>query len=398
MNRFLTIILAAALTAAAFTGCIEPLTLTPDIEGEITAIEVEGQRTTASITPATRTVSLLVNENVDLTAVKITRLELTQTASCNVAAGSVVDLSSPLVVTVTTAAKYEWTITATRREPSSLPGGDFEQWYLADAKGAPSDAGRVWNPWPADGVWEATRWWDTGNAGVTTLPGATSNSSPTEPGEGCPDYPSGRAAKLESRFVVLKAAGGNIFFGRFGGMAGLADAKCDMGHQWSRKPRALKGWYKYFPQMIDRTGNSAQLAKLPEDVRSLTAAQWKTRMDEMSITVALWADPDGQDVPFTVNTQLSQFKDLTRDKPGIIAWGQLTSDRTQADWKDFSLDVEYLKPEYLSDATPLPANTRLIVTVTSSRYANYFIAGTTGGGPDGKTGSLMYVDELELVY
>jgi hypothetical protein len=391
-RKIFTILLAAA---APFTGCIEPLVLTPDIEGEITAFEVEGQTRTPAINSSTRTISVEMRPSANLAAVKVTRLELVETASCDMAAGSVIDLSSPLKTTVTTATGYEWTIAAIQ-QTASLPGGDFEQWHRADRGGKANPDGKVWNPWAEGAAFGSTRWWDTGNEGVTTL--GESNSTPTAEGEGCPANPSGRAARLESKWMLLKAAGGNIFFGRFAGMAGAADAKCDMGHPWSKKPRALKGWFRYFPQMIDQTGSSAVLAKLPAEVRGITSAEWKRRTDSMSVTVALWASPDGTDVPFTVNTQLSQFKDLTRDAEGVIAWGQFTSGETQPDWREFSLDVEYLKTEYLSADVPLPSNARLIVAVTSSKYANYFIAGTTTGGVKNTPGSLMYVDELELVY
>lgn len=373
-----------------FAGCVRAITLEPDIAGEITAFEVEGQLGTPSINPATRTVSVVVGRSTDVRSLRVTRMELVETATSSVAVGDELDVSAPLTVRVKTVANYDWTIVATRDTGGALPGGDFDQWYLSDKNGVADPAGKVWNPWPDGGVWESTRWWDTGNVGVTTL--GASNSTPTDLGEGCPANPLGRAARLESRWAVLKAAGGNMFFGRFAGMDGLADAKCDMGHPWRAKPSKLVGWFKYQPQMIDRVSNASVRALLPEDVRGRTEAEWKQRMDEMSVTVALWASPDGADIPFTVTTRLSKFKDLTPDAEGIIAWGQFTMGETQQDWAKFSVDVVYKDP-----AAELPANTRLIITATSSRYANYFIAGTTGGGTDGKTGSLLYLDELELV-
>ncbi len=45
--------------AAMTVACIEPLTLEPDIEGVITAFEVEGQ-TRSSVNRATRTVNIEV--------------------------------------------------------------------------------------------------------------------------------------------------------------------------------------------------------------------------------------------------------------------------------------------------------------------------------------------------
>jgi hypothetical protein len=381
-----------ALVGVAFSAasCIEPRELTPDIAGDILALEVEGQTRAPVVNAATRTISIELGERVDLKTVRVTAIKLVETAVCDVAAGSVLDLSSPLKVIVRTAVDYEWTVTATNffdpRKP--LPGGDFEQWHRADrisAGGAPNPEGKVWNPWAAEAIYGDTRWWDTGNDGVTLL--RPSISTPTEPGEGCPDNPEGIAARLETIYAAVKVAGGNIYFGRFGGLDGM-DAKCEMGHPWQTRPKALKGWYKYFPQKIDRVGAKAYLNLHPYG----PDFEWIGKMDSLHVSVTLWASPDGADIPFTVNTNPNRYVDITPRSEGVIAWGSFISGAEQADWAEFNVELEYF-----TDA-PLPPNTRLIVQATPSKHCNYFIAGCSGGGPDGKTGSLMYVDEFELVY
>ncbi|MDR2882810.1 MAG: PCMD domain-containing protein [Alistipes sp.] len=392
--RFFVLLAAVA----AVDSCIGPLVLDPDIAGEIVALEVEGQTRVPTVNASTRTVNIEVGEGVDLGAVRVTRLELVETAtSVDIAVGSVLDLRTPLKVVVKTIAGYEWTITAARRIDTArpLPNGGFENWHRANrltSGGAPNPDGRVWNPWPEGGVLGDTRWWDTGNEGVTIMPTIPSISTPTDPGQGCPANPDGRAARLETTMAVLKAAGGNIYFGKFGGLNGM-DAICEMGHPWQSKPRGLKGWYKYFPQPIDQVHGS-YVGLHPS---GFSKGEWMGKMDSLHVSVALWASPDGADVPFTVNTAPRAYVDITRDSEGVIAWGSFISGEEQAEWREFSLTLDYLMPEY-KGATPLPANTRLIVQATSSKHCNYFIAGTSGGGPDGTTGSLMYVDEFELVY
>ncbi len=397
MRGFLKTVALFAVAVAA--SCIEPRELTPDIAGDIIAIEVEGQTRTPSVNTVARTVSIELEEGRDLTAVRVTRIELVETATCDIKAGSVIDLSSPLKIAVTTVARYEWTITATNFVDSrrALPGGSFDEWSSTGTR-------PTWNPWPVaasgenleEGEWEITRWWDTGNKGVTIL--YNSNSTPTEPGEGAPANPAGRAARLETAWAALKVAGGNIFFGRFGSLTTDLNATCDIGHRWQTKPRALKGWYKYFPQPVDRVGNSRtndNNAKTYLDLhpyKNLGFDDWMGSMDSLHVNIALWASPDGENKPFTVNTSPRSFVDFSRDVPGVIAYGSFVSGDVQADWKEFTLQLEYLVDG------PLPENTQLFLQVTSSKNCNYFIAGTTGGGPDGRTGSLMYVDELELVY
>ncbi len=161
-----------------------------------------------------------------------------------------------------------------------------------------------------------------------------------------------------------------------------------MGHPWQSKPKGLKGWYKYFPQKIDKVGAAGYLNRHPFG----PDFEWIGKMDSLHVSIALWASPDGEDKPFKVDTTLSTYTDITSDSEGVIAWGSFVSGEEQAEWDDFEVELKYF-----TDA-PLPANTRLIVQATASKHCNYFIAGTSGGGPDGKRGSLMYVDEFELVY
>ncbi len=366
-------------------GCVGRLELEPDIEGTIVTLEVEGQ-TRSQANPATRTVTIELEQEADLASVRVTRLVLGPTATADIAVGDVLDLTAPRTVIVTTVASYTWTVSASRAHTDgrALPGGDFEQWYRADRNDKPDPAGRVWNPWPEGGVWEQDRWWDTGNKGVALLyPG---NSTPTEPGEGCPDNPSGRAARLESVYAVVKAAGGNIYFGKFGELNGL-NATCELGHNWQTRPRRLRGWYKYFPQPVDAV-HEGYVSLHPY---GLSYDEWMGSPDSLHVCMALWASPDGRDIPFTVDTTPERFVDFSRDADGVLAYGSFVSAREQASWDEFAVEMEYFIPA----SEPLPANTQLYLLVTASKNCNYFIAGT---GRNGGNGSLMYVDELRLEY
>lgn len=393
MKRYLLVIMAAV----SMVSCIETLELTPDIEGTITAFEVVGQ-TRSSINAATRTVNVDLEAGVDPSTVTVARIELIETASCDLAPGSVIDLSTPRKVMVTTAADYEWTLYATVAPETGgnrpLPGGDFDRWSSTGSR-------PTWNPWPRgsetsekpeDGEWEVTRWWDTGNRGVNML--GPSNSIPTEAGEGCPANPGGTAARLESKYVMVKAAGGNIYFGQFGEFTPTLDATCHLGHNWQDKPTGLKGWYKYFPQPIDAVSDK-HVALHPF---GLTRQEWLGTMDSLHVCVALWASPGGEDIPFTVDTTPDAFVDFSRDQPGVLAYGAFISGDEQAEWDEFEIEMEYL----IDDNEPLPANTQLYLLITASKSCNYFIAGTGWNGTvssiDDTPGSLMYVDELELVY
>ncbi len=166
------------------------------------------------------------------------------------------------------------------------------------------------------------------------------------------------------------------------------NATCDIGHSWRDKPTKLKGWFRYYPQPIDAVSREL----LPLHPYGLTEEQWMGSMDSLHVCVALWASPDGRDIPFTVNTATDAFVDFSRDKPGVFAYGAFVSAAKQERWSEFEVEIDYLK------SGPLPANTRLYLLVTASKSCNYFIAGTGKNGGSGGTGSLMYVDELALVY
>ena len=287
-----------------------------------------------------------------------------------------------------------------------LPQAGFEDWHKGkDPRKAndPSLSGiESWCPWPDGGVWRVNRWWDSGNKGATFVDrSGGGNSVATAPGEGCPANPLGKAAKLQTIYIGLaggKTAGGNIYFGEYGEMYGL-NATCRLGHNWSdAKPTKLKGWFKYDPVPIDFV-SAEHAAHHP---MGLTPEQWMGRPDELHVCVALWASPDGRDVPFEVNTvpEVGKFLDFSRDKEGVIAYGAFVTAQKQDSWAEFTVEMEYL-PVYwekysVKNGGKLPDNTQLYLLITSSKHCNYFIAGS--GRDLGGIGSVMYVDELKLVY
>lgn len=200
--------------------------------------------------------------------------------------------------------------------------------------------------------------WDSGNKGVTLL--SDSTTTPEEEhlaveGEGK------KAAKLASRKVVIAFAAGSLFTGKFLKLEGLG-ASLSFGVPYDSRPVALKGYYDYTPKTIDN-------AKAPyEDLKGTT--------DRCHIYVIL-AD---REEPFEINTTTSTFIDVEND-PTIIAYGELESDQETDGYSQFTIDIEY------RDMVRKP--NMIVVVATSSRYGDYFT---------GAAGSLLYVDELELVF
>lgn len=84
------------------------------------------------------------------------------------------------------------------------------------------------------------------------------------------------------------------------------------------------------------------------------------------------------------NTDTSTFFDFENDD-NIIAYGELPDAEavsTNNEWKEFNVELKY------KDITP-QTEYYLIIVCSSSKYGDYFT---------GSTGSIMYIDDLELLY
>lgn len=192
--------------------------------------------------------------------------------------------------------------------------------------------------------------WDSANSS-----GAAITTSSTT------DAVSGNAARLESVDAFGMLAAGNIFTGKFVGLAGLG-AKLDWGVSFTSRPIALRGYYKYSPKTIDYSDGPY--------------TDKNGQIDECQILIFLtdWS------TPFRVNTSDAVFVNLDSD-PGIIALGQLNSSNTDKGYVQFTLPLVY------RDSSRIP--THIVIAAASSRYGDYF----TGG-----VGSVLLIDEFELVY
>ena len=94
------------------TSCIENDIDYPVVKLQFLDIVVEGQSGNAIINTETNTITLNLDETVNLKKVKVTKLELTEGAKTDLAVNSVLDLTKPRKVTLSLYQNYEWTIVA----------------------------------------------------------------------------------------------------------------------------------------------------------------------------------------------------------------------------------------------------------------------------------------------
>ena len=235
----------------------------------------------------------------------------------------------------------------TTAEAIPLTNGSLDDWSQA------ADNARLWQPWAAGG----SSFWDTGNKGATSV--GDSNSTPTtETATG-----SGKAASLESKFIVIKFAAGNIFTGTYKKTDGT-NGVLDFGRPFTSFPTKLRFQYKYTCQTIDKVGDDAM-------------NHLKGRPDSCQVYIALtdW------DQPLEIRTRPSERQLFDPADSHVIAYGELIKGETVSSWTQADIVLNYR----YTNRTPK----YILIVASSSKYGDYF----TGG-----TGSKLWLDECELIY
>ena len=239
-----------------------------------------------------------------------------------------------------------------------LENSSFDEWCI-DATNS-----RLYYPW-AEG---ATPYWETGNKGATTV--GNSNSVPTDD----TSIGSGKAAYLESKYIVIKFAAGNIFTGsylRTDGTNGILG----FGRPFKAFPSKLTFDYKYHTETINKVGD--------ESMRHLEG-----RPDSCQIYITLWHIEDneyeeynGEKYPIIIRTRPSERHLFSPNDKRVVAYAQLTQGNDVNEWTSHTLELKY------KDNTRIP--THIQVVASSSKYGDYF----TGG-----VGSTLVLDNLKLHY
>ena len=237
----------------------------------------------------------------------------------------------------------------TTESQTALYNGGFEYWYMN---------GNAWYATEA-----GVSFWDSSNPGSTSLGSnynvTTSTENPVRSGQ--------YAAKLESKYIVIKFAAASLYTGKFKELVGTKGAKLDWGVPFTGRPTALKGWMQYAPKAIDRAGSG-----LP------AGAPVKGDMDQCGMYVALLTQSIAID-----NTDLSTIPNLETDSR-VVAYGALPQEQnvdSNGEWKEVNIPLVY------RSLTSKP--THLLVVFSSSKYGDYFHGGTS---------STLYLDDFSLEY
>ena len=238
-------------------------------------------------------------------------------------------------------------VTFTTEEQLALYNGGFENWWKDGKIDYPNEYG--------------FSYWDTSNPGGSSFGGSNTTATTSVVHSG------GKAAKMESKYIVIKFAAASLYTGSFGHLIGTSGAKLNWGVPFTARPTALKGWMQYAPKAINRVGKN-----LPPD------APAEGESDQCTMFCALLSEDLVVD-----NTNMSTFPDWDND-PRVIAYGALPDEQnidSRGRWKRVSIPLVY------RDMVSKP--THLLVVFSASKYGDYFHGGE---------GSTLYVDDFSLEY
>lgn len=217
---------------------------------------------------------------------------------------------------------------------------------------------------------QQTKWWCSGNKGATTVGESYSITNPD-----ANDKMDGRySARLESEWVIIKFAAGNIFVGEFVRVVGTSGGVINFGRPFEQRPRMLSLWLKYEGGIINRVDRVPDNDPVKEG-----------DPDRCQVFVAV-GDWDYRkyggtpDCPVQVNT-LEPSTYFNPKSEAVIGYGCYVSNKSTDGWIKVEIPIEYVS----TSRKP----THIIVSCAASMLGDYFT---------GSDQSTLWVDGMELHY
>lgn len=241
-----------------------------------------------------------------------------------------------------------------------IPNASMESWSTYQAKTMLGDR-TVTFP----GTGDVTTHWDSGNEGAATANGILTDKSTDMVHSGT------YSARLESKIMFKMIAAGNLFFGDYVKTDGT-NGVLALGREYNGShPTKLRVYANYRP------GTNLSIK---DDNKDYVGDLTDSGCDNGQIYVALTVGT------VDIRTNPKDRKLFNVDDEQVLAYGQVT-------WKeafgpDGQLQMIEIPIEYKANArTTRP--THLIITCCASKFGDFF---------SGAEGSVMYLDDFELVY
>lgn len=245
-----------------------------------------------------------------------------------------------------------------------IPNAGMDDWY---------HNGKVWEPALQKDI---DTFWDTGNHGSTTI---SEDDNLTLKNTDI-YHSNNSSAALTSKYVGLdlglvgtlgKHGAGNLFIGKYEGTEKTTHGKINMGREYNEShPDKLSVWVKYIPAIADKGADDRYIKKGAYDIGQIYIA--------LSTEQHLARTYD--------QTTLVNENQIPEE---FIAYGQYTFEgnyqESDGSMKKVEIDFKYFDKAHDKKNKPK----YLIVVCAASKYGDYFSGGE---------GSVMYVDDFELVY
>ena len=261
------------------------------------------------------------------------------------------------------------TMTVTTEATPQVPNGSFET-VSHDESG---NYYSFYDPASSDPALQS-KWWCSGHQGSTTVGSSYQITYP----DASDKMDGAQSVCLESRYVIVKFAAGNLFCGHFGATIGTSGGTVFFGRPFTARPSAMRFWAKYSSGPVNRRASNA-----PDEIQ-------KGDYDRASLRIAIgtWDYKKyGGDAnsPILVNTtDESTFVDYTTDA-STIAFGEkiLQGDAENSTnvWQQITIPLDY------KTTTAYP--THIMIAFAASMYGDYFT---------GCDSSKLWIDKVELLY
>ena len=252
-----------------------------------------------------------------------------------------------------------------------LENGGFDEWSSITA----TSGKELFQPW-AEGK---TPYWGTGNPGATTV-GNSNSTYKDEDGR--------RFANLQSKYIAVKFAAGNIFTGDYLETDGT-NGVLSFGRPFTSFPTKMRFDYKYKTSTITKTGGDWK-EPWGNYISKSMYENFKGQPDSCSVYIALgdwepvtYTTKNGVSCtcPYLIRTRPSALHLFDMNDSHLIAFAQMTKGEDVNTWTTETITLNYRvkdrQPKYI------------IVVASSSKYGDYF----TGGEE-----SLLQIDNIELLY
>ncbi len=258
------------------------------------------------------------------------------------------------------------TRTFTTEGEKQLPNAGFECFSNAES----SKYFSFYDPSSADASLQS-KWWGSGNKGSTTVGSSYAITKPDDREHTEGSY----SLKMESQYVVVKFAAGNVFSGEFGSTIGVSGGTVRMGRPFTLRPRKMAVSLKYKCGKIEQKtlgdyppDDPVQVGDSDRGVVWIALGDWDYKK--------YGGTPE---CPVEINTTRPEtFFDPAG--ANVIAYGRFVA-TADMEWTRVEIPLEYVS----TSRRP----THIIVSCAASMLGDYFT-----GSPE----SILWIDDLQLIY